>query len=78
MVVNTDEEEMGLEPNVSVPRLDTATFPSGAHGHPGRAEAHCDFGGSAYAFFLQLLKSSLENVGCCFQSLQNWRFGLER
>lgn len=66
VVVNTDEEEMGLEPSVSVLRSDIASFPLGAHGHLGRTEAHCDFGGSAYFFFLWPLKNSLENVGGCF------------
>lgn len=66
VVAYTDEEEMGLESNIYVLRSDVATFPSGTHGHPWRAEARCDFGGSTCSFFLWLLKSSLENVVRCF------------
>lgn len=63
MTVNTDEEETGLEPDVSVLRSDTATFPSGAHGHSGRAEAHCDFGVSTYFFLLAAFEELFGKCG---------------
>lgn len=44
-MAKTGEEEMGLESNTYALSLDTSAFPSGACGHPWRAEACCDFAG---------------------------------
>lgn len=64
VVANTDEEEMELESHIYLLRLDTSTFPSGTHGYPWKPAVILE--GSTYSFLLWLLKSSLENVGCCF------------
>lgn len=63
VVANTDEEGMGLESNTYVLKLDTATFPSGAHGHPWRAEAHCDFGGIYLLFLLAAFEELFRKCG---------------
>lgn len=59
--------EMGLESNVYVLRMDTSTFPSGAHGHPWRAEACCDFPGIYIFFPLVAFEEHWKMLGAAFR-----------